>query len=100
MMSGTSSDTKEAYMLKSPCLEKRHLHDCREYCQWSNESQRSNFFSEKEFISLMKYALPQAKIPNEQEDSEYEMAARIVGNKNLRKKPGSLENFLNILRWS
>ena len=75
------------YMLKSPCISSRHIKICEEYCQWSRESHWSNFFSKKEFRSLMKYALPQAKIPNDQDESEYEMAAKIVGKGSLKKKP-------------
>ena len=92
-----NSDEKEAYMLKSPCIEKRHPNICKEYCQWSNESQWSNFFSEEEFMSLMKYALPQAMIPKEQENSEYKMAAKIVGKENLRKEPKFASVPLTIL---
>ena len=85
----TDSDEgyEEGYMLKSPCIEKRHLNNCAEYCQWVKDSKWSNFFTEKEFMSLMQYALPQAKIPNEQDETEYKMAAKILGKESLKKTP-------------
>ena len=78
-------ENEEPYMLKSPCIEKRNLNVCADYCNWSNESQY--FFSETNFLSLMKYALPQPKILSEQDESEYEMMAKIVGKESLLKKP-------------
>ena len=78
---------KGSYLLKSPCIEKRHFNTCEEYCQWNKDSKWSNFFNEEEFRSLMKYALPQAKVPDQQGNSEYEMMSKIVGKENLKKKP-------------
>ena len=80
-----NSENEETYMLKSPCIEKRHLNVCAEYCKWTNESKK--FFTNKEFMSLMKYASPQAKVLIEQDPSEYQMAAKIVGKESLKKKP-------------
>ena len=85
--SETNLEIEETYMLKSPCIEIRHLNNCAEYCQWSKESEWSQFFADKEFSNLMKYALPQANVPNKQGNSEYELMSKIVGKESLKKKP-------------
>ena len=81
----SDDEHKEPYMLKSPCVEKRHVNVCVEYCQLRNKSKY--YFSEKEFISLMKYALPQSKVTNEQDETEHKMSAKIVGKESLKRKP-------------
>ena len=75
------------YMLKSPCIEKRHSNSCEEYCRWSKEAKWSTFFTDKEFHSLMKFALPQATLPENQDESEYDMASKIVGKESLKRTP-------------
>ena len=84
-MEGQLDDTiaKLKYMEKSPCVKKRHLKICREYCQWSN----SSHFSKKEFLRLMKLSLPQGKIPMEQDELELDIVRKLVPRQSLKNKP-------------
>ena len=79
--------SNEPYIMKSPCMENRHVEICKEYCEWSNKSQWSDFFSKKEFYSLMRYALPQGKIVMKQDESELNVVKTLVGHEGTGKKP-------------
>ena len=79
--------SNEPYIMKSPCLENRHIKRCKEYCEWTNKTQWSDFISNKEFLSLMKFALPQGKTVTKQVESELSLVKKFLVSEDIRKKP-------------
>ena len=75
------------YMIKSPCYENnRHVGSCQEYCKWSNQLFQGNM-NRKDFLKIMKFALPQGKIVLKQDLDEENLAMKIVGPINSKIMP-------------
>ena len=78
---------KVPYMMKSPCLEKGNFKNCTTYCQWSKDHKWPNIFSRQEFLTLMKFALPQGKLVMDQNLSEFNLSKKLLGIENMKNKP-------------
>ena len=55
-----SSHDSELYVPQLPCTDLKHYPECNEYCNW-----HSNYFTNwprEEFLTIMRYAMPQRKL--------------------------------------
>ena len=56
------TEIKTSFLKPSPCLNISDNHTCQKYCQWHNSFFNWNVINKMEFLSLMKYSLPQRKL--------------------------------------
>lgn len=87
----------KARSLKLPCEEDQFVRECENYCNW-----HSNFFkssSKEEFLTIMKYSLPQPRILFDSHiEQEQALAKRMfgvsnVGNLSHRIAPNAMPIF-------
>ena len=68
------------YLEPSPCLNISQFPKCNDYCKWHNSFFKA--WPKDEFITLMKYALPQRKLSLDQNlSSEQNIGKKLFGNK-------------------
>ena len=71
----------QKFMNKSPCLELNRYPECSTYCKWHNDLFTSQGMTE--FLTVMRYALPQRKILLDPIDlGERNIAEKLFGTKN------------------
>ena len=76
--------TTELYTDKSPCSELEKYSQCKEYCNWHKNvfNQRSR----EEFLTMMRYSMPQRKISLDPILLyEKNIAEKLFGSKNVKK---------------
>ena len=74
-----------------PCSKPIAYQECVEYCKWHEEYTRERNF--EEFLTLMKYGLPQRKwISEPVQDAERNLAVKLFGESMVRKSPTSLKS--------
>ena len=67
-----------------PCLNLEKYSSCIEYCNWHMKYSES--VSKKEFLTIMKYAMPQRKIiSNSLKSGEKDLAQRLFGASNINQ---------------
>ena len=68
----------------SPCKKPIQIEECLEYCDWHNHYTKTANFDE--FLTLMKYGLPQRKwISNEAPETEKKIARKLFGESSVIK---------------
>ena len=68
----------------SPCTRPIQMEECLQYCDWHIHYTKTRNFDE--FLTLMKYGLPQRKwISNEAPEIEKKMARKLFGESNVIK---------------
>ena len=77
-----------------PCLNLEKYSSCREYCKWHIEYSKD--IPKKEFLTIMKYAMPQRKIiSNLFKSGEKDLAQRLFGASNI-KQPNKTTSPISI----
>ena len=73
-----------SYTKQSPCFDQiDHDHPCHDYCKWHKK-----FIDDiglEEFLTIMKFAIPQRKIMMEPMSKEIEMAEKLFGKEKVEK---------------
>ena len=77
--------------LNFPCTRPMMNQECEEYCHWHEEYIRNTNF--EEFLTLMKFGLPQRKwISEPVGDFERNLAGKLFGESNITKIPVSMKS--------
>ena len=71
----------QKYMKKSPCHKIDKHNNCSAYCDWHN-ALIDTMLTKEEFLTIMKYALPQKGIVMKTTKQEHQLAKRILGTNN------------------
>ena len=78
-------DDETIEYFKSPCNEVHQYPQCEDYCTWHKELFTK--LSKREFLAIMKYALPQRKLLLDDTSlEERNLAKKLFGGENVMKK--------------
>ena len=69
----------------TPCANLKKFSTCKSYCHWHQKY--FNGKNKQEFLTIMKYAMPQRKMVMESTISEKELARKIFGESHLKDSP-------------
>ena len=78
----------------SPCFEIEKYPQCSAYCSWHNTFLSQ--ISRKEFLTIMKYALPQRKFVLDHLTDEKNLAAKLFGKGSIKASPFPIAPKTNI----